>query len=119
MRVAKVIITGILLSRVSASARDFSGRVVGIADGDTLSVMHDGHAVKVRLYGIDAPEKGQAFGNRSKQFVSALAFEKEVRVEVKGRDRYGRTIADLMVLPRSTVGDLSSTPSCKSTCSRF
>ena len=78
-------------------ADDFSGRVVGISDGDTISVMHDGRAEKIRLYGIDAPEKGQAFGNRAKQFVSALAFGKEVKVEVKDQDRYGRTVADVIL----------------------
>ena len=55
-------------------ADDFSGRVVGISDGDTISVMHGGRAEKIRLYGINAPEKGQAFGNRAKQFVSAMVF---------------------------------------------
>ncbi len=68
-------------------AADFSGRVVGISDGDTITVMHDGKGEKIRLYGIDAPEKGQAFGNRAKQFVSTLAFGKEVKVEVKDYDR--------------------------------
>lgn len=74
-------------------AEDFSGRVVGISDGDTITVMHDGRPEKVRLNGIDAPEKRQAYGNRAKLFVSALAFGKEVRVDVKGQDRYGRSVA--------------------------
>jgi micrococcal nuclease len=78
-------------------ADDFSGLVVGISDGDTISVMHGGRAEKIRLYGIDAPEKGQAFGNRAKQFVSALAYGKEVKVEVKDYDRYGRTVADVIL----------------------
>ncbi len=53
--------------------------------------LHDGRGEKIRLYGINAPEKGQAFGNRAKQFVSSLAFGKEVKVEVKDQDRNGRT----------------------------
>src|SRR5688572_1529909 len=76
---------------------DFVGKVVGIADGDTISVMHDGKAEKVRLNGIDAPEKGQPFTNRAKQFVSELAFGREVRVETKGQDRYGRSIGELFL----------------------
>jgi endonuclease YncB( thermonuclease family) len=76
---------------------DFSRRVVGVSVEDTINVMHDGRAEKIRLYGIDAPEKGQAFGNRAKQFVAAPAFGKEVEVEVKDRDRYGRTVADVIL----------------------
>ena len=49
--------------------------------------MHNVRAEKVRLNEIDAPEKGQAFGNRAKQLVSALAFGKEIKVEAKGQDR--------------------------------
>ena len=64
---------------------------------DTISVMHDGQAAKISLYGIDAPEREQAFGNRAKQFVSTLAFGKEVKVEVKYQDRYGRTVANVIL----------------------
>ena len=78
-------------------AEYFSARVVGVSDGDTISVMHDGRAEKIKLYGIDAPEEGQAFGNRAKQFVSTLAFGKDVKVEVRGQDRYGRTVADVII----------------------
>ena len=78
-------------------ADDFSGLVVGVSDGDTITVMHDGHGEKIRLYGIDTPEKGQAFGNKAKQFVSAMAYGKEVKVEVRDRDRYGRTVADVIL----------------------
>ena len=59
--------------------------------------MHDGRAEKIRLNGIDAPEKGQPFTNGAKQFVSELAFDREVRVETKGQDRYGRTIGDVFL----------------------
>jgi len=57
------IFTFLLLS-TEIRADEFSGPVGGISDGDTINVMHDGRAEKIRLYGIDAPEKGQAFGNR-------------------------------------------------------
>jgi endonuclease YncB( thermonuclease family) len=53
------------------SAADFSGRVVGVIDGDTLEVLHNRHPERIRLSGIDRPEKGQAFGNRAKQAISA------------------------------------------------
>ncbi len=94
-----------LLSECSPKARaiDFSGRVVGVSDGDTIRVMHDGRGEKIRLYGIDAPEKRQAFGNRAKQLVSALAFGKVVKVEVKDQDRYGRTVADVILPDRKNL----------------
>jgi micrococcal nuclease len=76
---------------------DFRGRVVAISDGDTISVMHEGRAERVRLHGIDAPEKGQAFSNRAKQFVSDLVFGKEVAVRVRGQERYGRTISEVFL----------------------
>jgi micrococcal nuclease len=60
--------------------------------------MDDGRAERIRLYGIDAPERGQAFSNRAKQFVSGLCFGKQVTVKPRGLDRYQRTVADV-VLP--------------------
>ncbi len=51
-------------------AADFTGRVVGVSDGDTITVMHNGKGVRIRLHGIDCPEKRQAFGNRAKQFTA-------------------------------------------------
>lgn len=80
---------------------DFEGKVVGVIDGDTIEVMNEGKAVRIRLNGIDCPEKSQAFGTRAKQYASELLFQKQVRVEAKGQDRYGRTIADIY-LPDGT-----------------
>jgi len=76
----------------------FTGKVVGITDGDTISVMHNRRAEKVRLHGIDCPENGQAFGQRAKQLTSALVFGKEVAVTVRGHGKYGRTIGDVILL---------------------
>ncbi len=78
-----------LFLSTNVRAYDFSGLVVGVSDGDTITVLHEGNGEKIRLYEIDAPEKGQAFGNRAKQYVSALVFGKKVKVEAKGQDRYG------------------------------
>jgi micrococcal nuclease len=82
----------------AVEAREFQGRVVGITEGDTLRVLHAGRAQVIRLHGIYAPEKGQAFGERAKQFTSSLAFGRTVVVRVRGRDRYWRTTGDV-VLP--------------------
>ncbi len=69
-----------------------------LADGDTITVL-DANKVqhKIRLSGIDAPEKKQPFGNRSKESLSALAFDKTVNVETSKRDRYGRQIGKVLV----------------------
>lgn len=57
--------------------------------------MRQGRGEKVRLYGIDCPEKGQAFGNKAKQFTSKMVFGKEVKVKTHGCDRYGRILGDV------------------------
>ncbi len=60
-------------------------------------MLHNGVGEKIRLHGIDCPEKRQAFGNRAKQFTSKLVFGETVTVEVVDRDRYGRTVADVLL----------------------
>jgi micrococcal nuclease len=79
------------------AAESFSGRMVGITDGDTIRVLRDGVSVPVRLDGIDAPEKKQPFGARSREFAGALAFGKVVTVETKGTDRYRRIIGRVVL----------------------
>ncbi len=51
-------------------AADFTGRVVGVSDGDTITVLHNGKAEWIRLNGIDSPEKRQAFSKRAKRFTA-------------------------------------------------
>jgi endonuclease YncB( thermonuclease family) len=91
--------TAVLLTlALTAHAETITGRVVGVADGDTITVLDaDKVQHKIRLSGIDAPEKKQAFGNRSKESLSALAFDKTVNVETEKRDRYGRQIGKVLV----------------------
>jgi micrococcal nuclease len=71
----------------------WSGKVVGVADGDTITVLRDKEKVKIRLYGIDTPERGQAFSKKAKQFTSKLVYGKVVEVHRMDTDRYGRTVA--------------------------
>jgi len=85
-----------------AAAETLVGRVVSIADGDTLTVLvGEREQAKVRLAGIDAPEKAQPFGQRSKQNLSRLAFGKPVRVDWDKRDRYRRVVGKVWVQPAS------------------
>jgi len=81
-----------------AMAGDIYGRVIGVSDGDTISVLDDQRQVhKIRLAGIDAPEKAQAFGQTSKAGLSAMVFNREVEVVGRKRDRYGRIVAKVLV----------------------
>ncbi|MCI0558589.1 MAG: thermonuclease family protein [Nitrososphaera sp.] len=68
-------------------------QVVSIIDGDTIGIFYQGKEQRVRLADIDAPEKSQVFGMKSKQSLSSLVYHKTVRVEEHGTDRYGRTLA--------------------------
>ena len=87
-----------LLAFSIAQAATITGKVVGISDGDTLILLTTAkEQMKVRLYGIDAPESKQAFGTRAKQELSSLAFGKEARVEVVEKDRYGRSVGRVVV----------------------
>ncbi|MFZ4428246.1 MAG: thermonuclease family protein [Saprospiraceae bacterium] len=69
------------------------GKVIGIMDGDTFDLLRGTEKLRVRLEGIDCPEKGQPFGNNAKQALSSLCFGQQVRVEFKSKDRYGRALA--------------------------
>lgn len=87
-----------LLVAIPSFADTLQGRVVGIADGDTVTVLDASNTqFKIRLMGIDAPEKKQAFGNKSKESLSALVFNKQVTVEYSKRDKYGRTVGKILV----------------------
>ncbi|MBS0454104.1 MAG: thermonuclease family protein [Proteobacteria bacterium] len=81
----------------SALAETLYGEVVGLADGDTVTVL-DARKVqhRIRLAGIDAPEKKQAFGERSRQSLSDLVFGKRVTVEYAKTDRYGRIVGKVL-----------------------
>jgi micrococcal nuclease len=83
---------------IPAYAESFKGKVVGVADGDTITVMHRGVGERIRLHGIDAPEKAQDFGNRARQFVGRFVFSKEVNVVSNGTDKYGRTLGTVALV---------------------
>ena len=70
----------------------FSAKVVKISDGDTITILQNKEQTKVRLYGIDSPEKKQDYGRKSKQFLASLIAGQVVEVEPKGKDRYKRTL---------------------------
>lgn len=90
-----------LLFLSAAHAETITGRTVGVADGDTITVLDITRTQhKIRLAGIDAPEKSQPFGQRSKQSLSDLVFGRTVSVETDKVDRYGRKVGKV----RTTEG---------------
>ncbi len=78
-------------------AADFTGRVVGVSAGDTITVLHNGKGERIRLHDINCPEKRQTFGKRAKQFTSSLVFAKTVTVQALDQDRYGRTVGEVLL----------------------
>ncbi len=78
-------------------AADLPGQVVRVLDGDTIEVLHNQHPERIRLHGIDCPEKGQAYGQNAKHAASDLVFGKEVTLHAFGKDKYGRTIGDVIL----------------------
>lgn len=86
----------IFLSIIASAGGSIAGRVVGVADGDTLTVLDDmNQQHKIRLAGIDAPEKVQPFGQAGKKLLSELCYNKQATVAVVNTDRYGRTLGDV------------------------
>ena len=95
MRLLAVLLVAIA---THAGAAELVGRVVSIADGDTITVLDAKHVQHiVRLAGIDAPERKQPFSNVSRQHLAGLVFQRDVAVEWRKRDRYGRLVGVVRV----------------------
>jgi endonuclease YncB( thermonuclease family) len=87
------LVTLIFLFSLSAQASIIRGVVVKIADGDSLTLLTDSNKqIRIRLAGIDTPERKQSFGNTAKNALVKLVFQKEVKIKVRTKDRYGRTV---------------------------
>ncbi|MFM6991602.1 MAG: thermonuclease family protein [Rhodoferax sp.] len=79
------------------AAKEFPGLVVGVSDGDTIKILDDSQQQHtIRLMGIDAPEKTQAFGQKSKQSLSGMLYGQRVLVEWSKRDKYGRIVGKVI-----------------------
>ena len=98
MRIANLFVSLLLLISSAISAATLQGKVVGVADGDTITVLDATNTKhKVRLQGIDAPEKAQAFGQKSKQSLHELVHSKQVTIEFQKKDQYGRTLGKVLL----------------------
>ena len=87
------LILSVLILNHAFASDTITGKVVSIADGDTITVLDSGKTQhKIRLYGIDCPESHQDYGSKAKEFTSNMVFGQTVSVKVMDTDRYGRTV---------------------------
>lgn len=82
----------LLLLAIPATCFSWPAKVVSVADGDTITVLHNGQQKEIRLYGIDCPEKGQSYGEQAKALTATLVAGRNIEVEQKDIDRYGRVV---------------------------
>ena len=96
----------VLLLLFSTPAFSFTALVVSVKDGDTLEVLHNGQPKRIRLHGIDCPEKRQAYGYRAKIATAVLTFGQAVTVLPHDTDKYGRIVAEVMLADETNVNQL-------------
>ena len=98
MNIFQCLATFLLIVAGNLNASTLQGKVVGVADGDTITVLDATNTqYKIRLQGIDAPEKAQAFGQKSKQSLHQLVHSKQVTIEFQKKDKYGRTVGKVLL----------------------
>lgn len=95
--VLMTILAAMIFIPSSSFAQTFSGKLVKVLDGDTVEVLFEGKARRIRLAQIDAPEKDQPFGQAAKRFVLESAAHQVVRVDVETVDRYGRSVGEVFL----------------------
>lgn len=81
----------------TAPATASGDKVIAVKDGDTIDLLRKGETIKVRLYGVDSPEKDQDYGQKAKDYTAQLAFGKQVRLIAHNKDRYGRTVGTIIL----------------------
>lgn len=97
-KINNIFFATLFLLSSSIQAATLEGRVVGVSDGDTITILATTNTQhKIRLAGIDAPEKKQPFGNVSKKSLSDLVFGKQVAVDYSKQDRYGRFVGKVLI----------------------
>ena len=98
MSLKRLLALALLYISCELGAATIQGKVVGVADGDTITVLDATNTQhKIRLQGIDAPEKAQAFGQKSKQSLERLVHSKQVTIEFQKKDKYGRTVGKVVL----------------------
>lgn len=95
MAVRLLVLVACYLASIATAADVLRGEVVGITDGDTLTILVDREQIKVRLAEIDSPERKQPYYSRSRQSLAAICHQKPAQVTWKTRDRYKRIIGQV------------------------
>jgi endonuclease YncB( thermonuclease family) len=96
----------LFLLLIGTPAFSFTALVVSVKDGDTIEVLANGRVTKIRLHGIDCPEKRQAYGYRAKIATAVLTFGQTVTIHPYEKDKYGRTVADVTLADETKVNHL-------------
>ena len=94
---AVLLLAGLVFATPPKVIEEFSGKVIGVTDGDTIKVLVNKETVKVRLEGIDAPESGQSYGKKAKEALAEMVAGKTVTVKKTGTDKYQRTLGIMIV----------------------
>lgn len=98
-----LLVGAFLLAAQGVQAGTIEGRVIGIIDGDTITVLDSSNKqYKIRFAGIDAPEKNQPYGQKAKEHLSDLVFNRQVTVETEKKDRFRRPVGKVLVDGRDT-----------------
>ena len=97
LTILQILSSLVILCVLPCTSLAWTGKVVGIADGDTITVLNNGRGEKIRLHGIDTPEKGQAFANKAKAVTGSMLRGRVVEITPMTTDRYGRTVAQVYV----------------------
>ena len=92
----KAIITTIALAKKKQPYTIENVRVVKVYDGDTITVLYNNKKVKVRLYGIDAPELKQSYGKQARDYLSNIVLNKDITLKIYNKDVYGRQVAEVI-----------------------
>lgn len=93
MSIRKACLLSLMLVLISGSSWAWEGKCIAVISGDMIKVMHNGRAELIRLYGVDSPDKGQAYWIDAKRFTSSLVSGEHVEILPVGKDAYGNTVA--------------------------
>lgn len=106
MRAAWIAALLLFVAAIAAGADTLTGKVVSVADGDTITILVDSARVKIRLAEIDAPERGQPWGKRAQQALTGKVAGHVVQVETRFNDRYGRRVGHVVYSGRDINREL-------------
>ena len=98
-----MLLAGVFVMQCGSQAQEMQGKVVSVKDGDTIELLVENSPLRIRFHGVDAPEKDQPYGQKSKQFTSDQCFGKVVTVRMRDKDRYGRIVGEVILADGSSV----------------